>query len=262
MLKKILSIVTVMSFTLSLLVPVYADNKDVNYYLMSNQDLVKISSLSLEDISRAKKMNGEESFNKNFDYYIQNTKKVNSSKRNDKHIELADSETGKVIKLEPDSRISNSSWEFMSEKFKAGQILITDDASTCGYDHGHAAILISETKTVEHLGSGTTELSGEYNVDWWQGYDTIKSFNYSSSSTMSKAARYAKNNLKDWQYNVLADRTSAYGLNCATLVWKAYNSQNNINIVNTNSGTVIPKDFDKSTKIFWVRSVGWNTVNW
>lgn len=77
---------------------------------------------------------------------------------------------------------------------------------------------------------------------------------------MIDASNYAFNNLQGKSYNVIANRTSDK-VNCATLVWKAYNSQN-VNIVNSTSGTVIPQDFDTSNKLTTVRSVAWNTVNW
>lgn len=175
-------------------------------------------------------------------------------------IEMVDYETGEVSYTDRYLRISNEHWDYMKQKFKKGQILITDDATTLGYTHGHAAILVSKTHTVEHLGKNTTTYSGYYDVSWWQTFDTIKSFNYKDSTIMTKAADYAKANLQNLEYYVAADRTSKK-VNCATLVWKAYNAQG-VNIVDSTSGTVEPKDFDKSSKLSWIRSVGWNNVGW
>lgn len=178
----------------------------------------------------------------------------------DRYIEMKDYETGEIKYHDKYLKISNDGWDFMKEKFTKGQILVTDDAKTLGYSHGHSAILVNSTHTVEHLGSNTTKYSGYYDVSWWQTFDTIKSFNYNNSTIMRKAADYAKSNLQNKRYNFMADRTSSR-VNCATLVWKAYNSQG-VNIVNSTSGTVKPSDFDKSRNLNWVRSIGWNKVSW
>jgi uncharacterized protein YycO len=233
----------------------------IDYYSTNENKLSIISGVSKEEIIEAKKDYGDD-FNAMFEDYIKN-KRVVSDNATDSPTEIifADAETNTEFVPIPGTRISNDHWTFMKEKFKKGQILVTDDAATATVDHGHAAILVSTTHTVEHLGKTTTSLSGYYDVGWWQSFDTMKSFNYSSTTVMSNAANYAKNNLQDWKYNAFSNRTSTYTVNCATLVWKAYNSEG-VNIVDSTSGGVYPVDFDKSTKISWVRSVGWNNVNW
>lgn len=265
MFKKIVSVISAICLCLSFIIPAYAEESD--YYSMSDVELAEMIGSNVEEINQAKNVYGKSEFNDVFGYYLENTRPSSNvlARLEEGSVVLADAETGESRILQTTDNvvpfISNDHWDFISEKFKAGQILITHDDATPIIDHGHSAILISSTRTVEHLGSSTTKYSGEYDVDWWQGFSTMKSFNYSDSSTMSAAATYAKNNLTGWEYNALASRYSSNKVNCATLVWKAYNSQN-VNVVNTTSGTVIPKDFDKSSKLNWVRSVGWNNVNW
>ncbi|MBR6772906.1 MAG: hypothetical protein IKM29_05925, partial [Clostridia bacterium] len=91
-------------------------------------------------------------------------------------------------------------------------------------------------------------------------YDTMKTLNYSDTTIMSNAANYAYNNLQMLRYNPIAPRNGDR-VNCATLVWKAYNSQG-VNIVDSTSGTILPREFDSSSKLSWVRATNWNTVDW
>lgn len=83
-----------------------------------------------------------------------------------------------------------------------------------------------------------------------------------AAALMEDAATYAYNNLRGWKYSLLSDREDTKTVNCATLVWKAYDSQG-VNVVdNEFCGTIRPQAYDDSTKIQWVRSIGWNNVNW
>lgn len=253
--KRIFSILLMLSLICSPVSKVNASEYDYNN--VDNGTIAQITGISVEEIEEARIIYGND-FGEVISDYITSTVYINQEVRSTQPQVLSDAETGNSFVSV--GRISNTNWDFMKEKFKKGQILITDDATTLGYNHGHAAILVSSTKTVEHLGSKTTTYSGYYDVSWWQGFSTIKSLNYSSNSVMSSAGTYAYNNLQGKEYNVLASRTSSK-VNCATLVWKAYNSQG-INIVDSTSGTVKPEDFDNSSKLSWVRSVGWNNVNW
>lgn len=254
--RKVLGLILATMVILSLSVPAYA-SEVTNYSTMNNEEISQLSGIPVEDLIEAREVYGDD-FNDVVADYIASKVYVDHEARAQQPKVLADAETGTSYVSK--SRISDANWEFMKEKFRKGQILITDDATTLGYSHGHAAILVSSTNTVEHLGKNTTTYSGYYDVSWWQTFDTIKSFNYSDKDVMSAAADYAYENLQGKEYNVIADRTSSK-VNCATLVWKAYNSEG-VNIVNSTSGTVKPEDFDTSTKISWVRSVGWNNVDW
>lgn len=254
--RKILCLFLTLALSFSLSISAFASEIN-NYSAMSNAEISELSGIPVEDLIEARDVYGDE-FDAVIADYINSTVHIDHETRAAQPKVLADADTSTSYISK--SRISDTNWEFMKEKFKKGQILITDDATTLGYNHGHAAILYSTTNTVEHLGKNTTTYSGYYDVSWWQSFDTIKSFNYSDADIMSSAANYAYNNLRGKEYNVIADRTSSK-VNCATLVWKAYNSQG-VNIVDSTSGTVKPQDFDTSSKISWVRSVGWNNVDW
>lgn len=254
--KKLLSLLVTLTLVFSCSVNASA-NESKNYASMSNEEVSRLSGIPVEDLIEAREVYGDD-FNSVVDDYINSIVHIDYEDRKQQPVILYDGETG--IETIAKSRISNERWNYMKEKFKQGQILITDDAGTLGYNHGHAAILATSTITVEHLGKNTTEYSGYYDVSWWQSFDTIKSLKYNNEHIMIDASNYAFNNLQGKSYNVIANRTSDK-VNCATLVWKAYNSQN-VNIVNSTSGTVIPQDFDTSNKLTTVRSVAWNTVNW
>lgn len=239
----------------------FASSNREAYDSMDNSILAEMSGTSIQEVEEAKSYYGTK-FNAMFENYINNVRLPdNYGSTEPASVVFADAKTGIEYSYKPSARISQEHWNFMKETFKKGQILVTDDASTLSVDHGHAAIMVSTTHTVEHLGKTTSKTSGYYDVGWWQGFNTMKSYNYSSTDVMNKAANYANNNLQNWNYNAFSDRNSASTVNCATLVWKAYNSQG-VNTVNSTSGGVYPVDFDKSTKISWVRSVGWNNVNW
>ncbi len=110
------------------------NSENTNYYDMSNSDLSKISSISEEDISIAKKESGKKKFNENFDYYIRNTTKtkdLEGSKEDKKYIELADSETGQIKKV--DSKIINNIYPVAyfeknigSKNYKTKTVLLQD----------------------------------------------------------------------------------------------------------------------------------------
>ena len=61
-----------------------------------------------------------------------------------------------------------------------------------------------------------------------------------------EASNYAAANLVGWQYGVAALRASTDRMNCATLVWKAYNAIG-IDVCTPGSGTVAPSQLDDSS---------------
>lgn len=257
--RKISCIVLALLLILSNATMAFATETAESYSTMSNQKLAEITGLTENELAEARVVYGAD-FNSVISDYLTRIVNVDYEERKSKPRVFADAETNTSY-IANNARISDNHWEFMKETFKKGQILVTDDAAEIIHSFGHAAIMVSTTHTVEHLGKFTSDLSGYYDVSWWQAFDTMKSFNYSDTSTMTAAANYANTNLRNWQYNALSDRTSTSSVNCATLVWKAYNSQG-VNIVDSTSGVVYPEEFDSSSKLSWVRSVGWNNVTW
>lgn len=120
--------------------------------------------------------------------------------------------------------MSPDEWDSIQEVATKGNILITKDSETSGYNHGHAAIVHTDCySTVEILGLGY--LSKEYNIDRWEGYTMVKLVYpaAASLSTRQAAADYSYSRYRNWNYAALPSVTSDSYLNCATLVWRSYN---------------------------------------
>ena len=262
MLKNIKKVILKTTLCMVLLcLPTYTYASEIlDYYSIESERLSEMSGASIYDIEQAKEYYGQEKFNENFDYLMNSLVNEESLNDNLNKITLFDAETGKIEILYENSRISDKAFNFMKEKFKPGQILVTKDSGIGPVNFGHSAILVSKNSTVEHLGKNTTDRSGVYDVDWWQGLKTIRSLDYPNSNVMEKAANYALRNLKGLEYNVFSDRYDAK-VNCATLVWKAYISQG-VNIDDKSSGIVTPYGLDTSSKLNWVRAVNWETIDW
>lgn len=253
--RQIISFIIAIVLIMTLATSAFAAEAQ-DYASMSNVQLAELTDLPIEDLIEAREMYGDE-FNDAIEAYFDSFVSVNRTGL----IELADAETG-TIKTVQSRSISDSNWNHLSATFKKGQLLITYDSNFLGYNYGHAAILYSTTQTVEHLGpKGGATYSDCYSVSWWkESFSSMKTLNYSDPLVMIQAANYAYNNLQGLEYNAVASRDSAK-VNCASLVWKAYNSTGT-NIVDSTSGAVYPQYFDTSSKLSWVRSVGWNNVNW
>lgn len=119
-----------------------------------------------------------------------------------------------------------------------GDILVTKDSWTVIINHGHSCMVDDVYKTststsvyvIEAFGPGT--LSDRYKLgdlhNHWRNYNRVRVY-YPTNTTATvrnNAATYAWSNLQDKEYDALADVNSSKYLNCATLVWKAYDSQN------------------------------------
>ena len=260
--KKIISFILAIMMVATLGVTAFADETP-NYASMSNKKLSEISGITIEELVEARAIYGEE-FGSVIADYIKRT--TLSNEKN----ELSKTETSRISTRS----MSNSNWLRLSENFISGQILLTDQADIKDiYTHGHVAILYDETTTVEHIGKkeGTDSpnydeatgkyLSGNYDVSWWKDhYTRIKTLNYSSETVMRVAGIYAYNNLQGIPYNAIAPKNNSSVVNCASLVWKAYNNYG-VNILDSNRLYALPKDFDTSSKLTTVSSVDWNNAH-
>lgn len=139
-------------------------------------------------------------------------------------------------------------WQQLEKTFGAGVILLSKDESFLGARHGHAAICYNHTEIVEHPGLG--ELSRRIKIadtKWNQkgAVATLLPRNITDRQRI-EASNYAAANLVGWQYDVRAPRASTDRMNCATLVWKAYNAIG-IDACAPGSGTVKPSQLDDSS---------------
>ncbi len=153
--------------------------------------------------------------------------------------------------------MSSSQWAYMKSKADKGDILVSKDSKTFFVNHGHAAIVSkSRELTVEHTGNGE---SSQYNIDRWAKRWSMRDYypTRTYQETRDKAADYACNNLRGWKYSALPSCTNSRRLNCATLVWKAYHSQN-VDLQKTWIGGCVPKCFVTGK----CKTTYWAGVNW
>ena len=254
--QKIVCFILAIMMIATLGVTAFADETP-NYASMSNKSLSEITGLSIKELNDTREMYGDE-FNDAISNYIKHIVHIDYEERARQPIIVEDYETGTRQVLQ--NRNFCEGWELLSARFKRGQIIITDEGDKWGFDHGHAAILYSTTETIEHRGY-SDRVSGKYDVTWWGEYYTaIKTLKYSDQLVMNSAAIYAFNNLQNRQYSPIAPRRASV-VNCATLVWQAYDSTG-VNVVDSTTGTVLPKYYDTSSKLTPVYSIGWDNVHW
>lgn len=76
------------------------------------------------------------------------------------------------------------------------------------------------------------------------------------------AAEYAYNNLRGMSYAALAVRDSTYALNCATLVWRAYNSGVGTTLGYSGS-TVLPRNLAEGPGNMTIKiHANWSGTAW
>lgn len=142
-----------------------------------------------------------------------------------------------------------------------GDIMVTKDSWTVIVNHGHSCMVDDVYKytsgpsvyVIEAFGPDT--LSDRYKLgdlhNHWRNYNRVRVYYPTNTTTTvrNNAATYAWENLQDKKYDALADVNSSTYLNCATLVWKAYKSQNVdlqksfMAVSNVYWYTVYPNDF-------------------
>jgi uncharacterized protein YycO len=148
-------------------------------------------------------------------------------------------------------------YTYMKEKADKGDILVTKDQSTLGVNHGHAAIVYEDSAyTVEHTGEGTSD---KYSIYRWRNRYTMRDYypTGTTATTRAKAANYAYSNLTGWEYSALPSCTNSSKLNCATLVWKAFNYAG-VTLQKTGAGGCTPICFVEGSP----GTTYWSGVNW
>ena len=191
------------------------------------------------------------------------------------------------------SSISATDYWYAIENGVKGQIWITKDGTHYGINHGHAAILYCYSlyyiSFVEHRGAGQSTSAGlglsgftewdNFDLDNisdppWYNVTSLRTYNVSTPvseaeglpydvGTMISAADYAACYLIGKEYAVLPLKGSSNYVNCATLVYQAYANANvfqgcSIQLGNSLSPTVIPKDLVEDTSLVLCCSANWD----
>lgn len=157
----------------------------------------------------------------------------------------------------PYQPMSSSQWKTMMNASQKGDVLITRDNGKGGITYGHAGIVYKDNAiTVEHLGGAS--LSTAVNYETWKSHYTMRVY-YPSEAAIGKrynAGNYAFNNLQGKPYQEYPAKDNPNKVNCATLVWQAYNSQG-INLPITGLNSCTPLVFVTSGKFTLRKGVNW-----
>lgn len=112
---------------------------------------------------------------------------------------------------------------------KKGDILVSFSTHTLNWRHGHCAIVTDGKGTIlEHLSVGNTSCFSK--ASKWGKYPAFLVLRHKDEAQASFAADYAKENLENIDYNILAgivnkdksDDKEIDGSHCSHLVWQAY----------------------------------------
>ena len=147
---------------------------------------------------------------------------------------------------------------YMRDKADKGDILVSKDSTTFGVNHGHAALVYEDSAyTIE--APGGDEKSDKYTIYRWRKRYTMRDYYVTrTTGTLRRAAAdYAFDNLRGWDYYALPKCTNTSELNCATLLWKAFNSQG-ITLQKTGAGGCTPICFVEGSP----KTTLWAGVNW
>lgn len=137
-----------------------------------------------------------------------------------------------------------------------GDIHITPQSSTWGLRHGHAALAVSNTLNLETYGGD--DLSSVRSNNGWGNYNSYALY-YVTSLTVSQintAVNYGRSNLQGLEYSGLAT-VSAKKVNCASLIWKAFNDSGVITLDYLWGLPYAPKLITDAKQTDWVIRYNW-----
>lgn len=168
--------------------------------------------------------------------------------------------------------MSSNNWYALDTLARNGasDILITKDCSTADANHGHTALVYGNAMNVEHMGpknnpeipcaTGYSQYVSMGRV--WIHCKTCRMYEVSEArenGVEEDIAEYARAYLTDKSYSLFADVNDHEVVNCATLVWQAYNA-NGITL-NHSANTCDPRDFVINNRFDMIYSIGWGSTN-
>ncbi len=133
--------------------------------------------------------------------------------------------------LTREDRLSNELITFYD--LQAGDILVTLSTHSFGWRHGHAAVVLNETDTVESIMIG--EDSSKENIRYWEDYSTVAVLRIKDKTAKERqaVADFAENSLIGKPYSLLSGfgikkapdvSKKGFSLHCSYLVWYAWNN--------------------------------------
>ncbi len=123
-------------------------------------------------------------------------------------------------------------WNALKKVAEPSDILVTKDCTSATINHGHSALVYDEETTIEHYGpkdiiEGATGYSDTQDMEYfWRHCKSCRLYEVSEAKDNDLSediVKYAEDNLRGLGYAPLA-RLDVKAVNCATIIWKAYNS--------------------------------------
>lgn len=125
-------------------------------------------------------------------------------------------------KVEPYTTMGSVGIGMIRQYLRSGDIHITPINKNNGVRHGHAALAYNALYNIEIHGEGTVS-SLSPNVGWGD-YSAYRLYRAKVSDySAAKVASYGRNYLLNIPYKGLASVLNNDEVNCASLVWKAFN---------------------------------------
>lgn len=171
-----------------------------------------------------------------------------------------------------DYEMSSDNWYALDALAREGasDILLTKDCSTIEINHGHTALVYGNGMNVEHMGpknnpeipcaTGYSQYVSMGRV--WIHCKTCRLYEVPEArdnGIEEDIAEYARAYLTGKSYEILADVNDSNKVNCATLIWQAYNA-NGISL-NHSANTCDPRDFILNNRFDMIFTLGWGSTN-
>ena len=138
-----------------------------------------------------------------------------------------------------------------------GDIHITPINKTNGVRHGHAALAFDAYNNIEIQGEGYR--SAKLTNNGWGNYPAYRLYRTNLSALdATVVAINASRELLGLEYYGLANVYND-DVNCATLVWKAFNNEG-LTLEHNGVLPYAPKTITLSSKVDWVISFGWTYI--
>jgi hypothetical protein len=249
---------------------VSAENNTNNYDDSYYNTISAYTGVSIEDLKEIEAAHGnlEDIYGIELDYH---SLSLNSA--------ITDDPPEEVIAMTQDE------YNTLLEEVSKGDILVTKDSwtnvtvlgITKTVNHGHCCLVDDKYSSDVYVTEafGPDQLSDKYLLgdehDHWKDYHRVRVY-YPTDATdtqREEAANYADRELEGWEYDPFAEVRSTKYLNCATLVYKAYESED---IILDKSlfyatqydfwFTVYPKDIVEDDDTTLKHNVNWSGSDW
>ncbi len=211
MMKKILCMALIIITFSSLSLAVNAEEKmqfNVNGRNISMEEIAEKARLDVNELEKFYMESPEEFLEEVDELYSEKTLRASGRNTSGKSV----NDFAALVKL-------GKKGDILISATNSRNLIVTD------FRHGHAALIYSDEEIIQAVGKGMDSMKG--GLDKFGKMEMVRVYEVSSASsgTAAAAANYAKRFLLGKEYDIDATAGSKTKLNCATLVWQAYKSQ-------------------------------------